>query len=119
MSCNCQNSNYSSTNNGAISIERNFLGDTLLLSFNLFGNPEVTINGNSNIVAIVKSLDTGLTQNINITDLVNGNNFNSGVVKLESNFAFLAGTYQVYLRITNGTQIITIDPKQFFVYAPV
>ncbi len=116
MTCNCNNQN--NTNN-SVKIKENYLGDTLLVTIFNAGSTEITINATSIITAIIKSLDTSLVQNIPIADLTNGNNFAAGIVKLESNFSFLAGTYQLLVKVQNGTQTTTIDTKQIIVYKAV
>jgi hypothetical protein len=114
----CYSCNTASQPN-PLKIERNYLGDTLRLDLLNSIPTGVTLNATSIVTLLVKSLDTSLVQSIAITDLVDGNNFAVGILKVQSNFAFLAGTYKLYLKIVTGTLTETLDINQVVVYQSI
>jgi hypothetical protein len=110
MSCGC-NSN-SNSNQSVYQYSKIYVGDTVEETLNL--PTTAVINATSTIEAIIKELGNSVPPLIfSIADLTNGNDFSQRIVRFVSNYGFLPGTYQLLVKITNGTIVHTYDLAKY------
>ncbi|MGL4617734.1 MAG: hypothetical protein ACRC11_19730 [Xenococcaceae cyanobacterium] len=110
MSCGC-NSN-SNSGSSAYQISKMYVGDTVEEALNMPST--AVVNAASTIEVIVKELANNLPPLLfAIADLTNGNDFSQRIVRFVSNYSFLPGTYQLLVKITNGTTVHTYDLAKY------